>query len=85
MFVVKNVEEICLYNMLKNCNLDDFKADEVDQSLYCFVDEFISNENQHAYYFVNVQRGNTAANCIITVTGAYFTEIRLRTVLNLMI
>ena len=51
MFVVKSLEEIYLYNLLKNCDLNDFKADEVDQSLYCFVDEFISNLNQNAYLF----------------------------------
>ena len=49
--MVRSLEEICLYNLLKNCNLNDFKVGEVDQSLYCFVDEFISNVNQSAYLF----------------------------------
>ena len=51
MFVVRSLEEICLHNLLKNCNLNDFKVGEVDQSLYCFVDEFISNVTQSAYLF----------------------------------
>ena len=51
MCVVRSLEEICLYNLLKNCNLNDFKVGEVDQSLYRFVDEFISNVNQSAYLF----------------------------------
>ena len=43
MSVVKSLEDICLHFLLKNCDLKDFEEEKANQSLYCYVDEFLSN------------------------------------------
>ena len=49
MSVVKSLEEVCLHNLLKNCNLDDFRHENPHQSLHCFIDGFLSNVCQNTY------------------------------------
>ena len=47
--MAKCLEEVCLHNLLKNCNLDDFRYENPHQSLHCFIDEFLLNLCQNAY------------------------------------
>ena len=43
MSAVKSSEDIYLHFLLKNCELKDFEEEKANQSLYCYVDEILSN------------------------------------------
>ena len=53
--LVKKLENICRDLLLKSCNLDNFCKKWIDYrpSMYCQIDEFLTETRQMAPYFCN--------------------------------
>ena len=75
---VKRLENICLDLLLKSCGFDYFikKPIKIKISLYCLLDEFLTEISEKVFISANVQIGHIHPKWLTIVIGACFIKMQ---------